>query len=135
MIDIDIARHLRDAGLQWTPTEGDLFIIDNELLREEAFMLSSMVIELGAGRSGGRVFRFNGTTEWALDSVEEREALWIPREDQLRAALGDSFSALHRTAEGTYTVTLIDGDGATREVPAPAAEDALAGALLIQLTA
>ncbi|MGO2192878.1 hypothetical protein ACT3SQ_02670 [Brachybacterium sp. AOP42-C2-15] len=135
MIDIDIARRLRDAGLQWAPADGDLFIIDNEQLRDETFMLSAMVIELGNGRSGERVFRFNGTTEWALDSVEQEDALWIPREDQLRAALGESFSALRRTADGSYAVALIDGEGATREVPAPAAEDALAGALLIQLTA
>lgn len=135
MIDIAIARRLRDAGLRWAPADGDRFVIDNEQLRDEPFMLSSMVIELGHGRSGERVFRFNGTTEWALDSVEQEEALWIPREDQLRTALGASFSALRRTADGGYTVTLLDGEGAPREVPAPAAEDALAGALLIQLTA
>ncbi|GAA4523172.1 hypothetical protein GCM10023160_12860 [Brachybacterium paraconglomeratum] len=135
MIDIDIARRLRDAGLQWTPTDGDRFVIDNEQLRDDTFMLSSMVIELGHGRSGERLLRFNGTTEWALDSVEQQEALWVPREDQLRLALGDSFSALSRLADGGYEVTLIDAAGATREVPAPAAEDALAGALLIQLTA
>ena len=30
MIDIDIARRLRDAGLDWAPADGDLFVIDNE---------------------------------------------------------------------------------------------------------
>ncbi|MGP9539704.1 hypothetical protein ACT3SP_17015 [Brachybacterium sp. AOP43-C2-M15] len=134
MIDIDIARRLRDAGLVWEPADGDRFVIDNELLREESFMLSSMVIERGLSRTGGKVFRFNGTTEWALDSVEQHEALWIPREDQLREALGDAFLALRRAGDGSFAVTLVRRDGAEREVPAPRAEDALAGALLIHLT-
>jgi hypothetical protein len=63
MIDIDIARRLRSAGLPWEPSDGDRFVIDNEQLREEVFMLSSMVIEQGRSRTGGRVLRFNGTTE------------------------------------------------------------------------
>src|SRR5699024_9176141 len=42
MIDIDIARRLKHAGLRWEPTNGDVFTIDNEQLRDEAFMLSSM---------------------------------------------------------------------------------------------
>ena len=134
MIDIAIARRLRDAGLRWTPQDGDLFVIDKDQLREEAFMLSSMVIETARGRSGESVFRFNGTTEWALDSVEQHEALWIPREDQLREGLGDAFVALRRTQDGTFTVTVLVAQGVPREVPAPHAEDALAGALLIALT-
>ena len=69
MIDIDIARRLREAGLPWTPADGDLFVIDNAQLRDEPFMLSSMVVETGTSRGGRVVFRFNGTTEWALDSV------------------------------------------------------------------
>ena len=134
MIDIDIARRLREAGLPWTPADGDLFVIDNAQLRDEPFMLSSMVVETGTSRSGRVVFRFNGTTEWALDSVEQDEVVWLPREDQLRAALGDSFRALHRQQDGSFTVTVRSEDGAERSVPAPRAEDALAGALLIHLT-
>src|SRR5690606_10281490 len=130
MIDIDVARRLRDAGLPWEPTDGDLFAIDNALLREEAFMLSSMVVEVGRGRTGTRVLRFNGTTEWALDSVEQDEAVWLPREDQLREALGAAFSALRRREDGGFVVELRVGDGELREVAAPKAEDALAGALL-----
>ena len=134
MIDIEVARKLRDAGQVWQPTDGDRFVIDVEEMRDESFMLSSMVIERAQGRAGGPLFRFNGTTEWALDSVEQHEVVWIPREDQLREMLGEDFLALHRREDGTFTVTLRGTDGAQREVAAPHAEDALAGALLIRLT-
>lgn len=138
MIDIDVARRLRDAGLHWEPADGDLFAIDNDELREEVFMLSSMVVERGVARGGGHVLRFNGTTEWALDSVELDEAVWLPREDQLRAALGDAFGALRRREDGGYVVELATGEGpadggSVREIPAPSAQEALAGALLVHL--
>lgn len=134
MIDIDVARKLRDAGLAWQPADGDRFVIDLEEMEDEIFMLSSMVVERATGRSGLPLFRFNGTTEWALDSVEQHEVVWVPREDQLREVLGEDFLALRRSDEGTFTTTLRTADGAEREVPAPHAEDALAGALLIRLT-
>lgn len=136
MIDIDVARRLKDAGLPWEPADGDHFMIDTEQMRDEAFMLSSMVIERAVGRAGGQVFRFNGTTEWALDSIEQHEALWIPREGQLRTALGTAFRALRREDDGVFTVVLSPADGEQpREVRAPHAEDAYAGALLVHLTA
>lgn len=133
MIDIDVARRLRDAGLAWEPADGDLFAIDNAQLREESFMLSSMVVEVGRGRTGIRLLRFNGTTEWALDSVEQAEAVWLPRADQLREALGEAFVALRRREDGGHVVELRPADGELREIPAPRAEDALAGALLVHL--
>lgn len=132
MIDIDVAHRLHDAGLDWNPVDGDLFAIDNEHLRDEAFMVSSMVIEQGLSRTGQRVFRFNGTTEWALDSVEQHEAVWLPREDQLREALGEAFQALRREESG-YVVELAP-PRERESVRAPHAEDALAGALLVLLT-
>lgn len=134
MIDIDVACRLRDEGLGWEPADGDRFAIDVEEMRDETFMLSSMVVESGTSRGDRPEFRFNGTTEWALDSVEQREALWIPREDQLREALGDAFLSLHRLPDGTFCVTLRCADGTTREVLAPQSEDALSGALLVLLT-
>ncbi|MGP9681879.1 hypothetical protein [Brachybacterium sp. AOP3-A1-3] len=135
MIDIDVARRLKDAGLPWEPADGDLFMIDTEQMRDKAFMLSSMVIERGPGLAGGQVFRFNGTTEWALDSIEQHEALWIPREDQLRAALGTAFRGLRREEDGVFTVVLSPAGGAAlREIRAPQAEDAYARALLVHLT-
>lgn len=134
MIDIDVALRLREAGLPWDPQDGDRFAIDTEELREESFLLASMVIERAAGRTGGTVLRFNGTTEWALDSVEQDEAVWLPRGDQLLAALGDAFRALRRGADGGFAVDVALPGGTERTIPAPRAEDALAGALLVVMT-
>ena len=65
----------------------------------------------------GVVLGFNGTVEWALDSVEQRQALWLPSETQLRNELGDQLVALLREADG-WRVGLADGatfDGPTAE--------------------
>ena len=37
---------------------------------------------------------FNGTTEWALDSVELQHSVWLPSETQLRELLAGTFRAL-----------------------------------------
>ena len=68
----------------------------------EVFMLSEMTVEVH-GPGDRRVFGFNGTTEWALDSVEERDAVWLPREGQLRELLAGTFRALRR-ADGQWQV-------------------------------
>ena len=135
MIDIDVALRLREAGLPWEPEDGDRFALDTEDLREESFLLASMVVERARGRTGTAVLRFNGTTEWALDSVEQHEAVWLPREDQLRSALGTAFRALRRTDDGGFAVDVLLPGGEERTIPAPRAEDALAGALLVTLSA
>jgi hypothetical protein len=55
------------------------------------------------------VIGFNGTTEWALDSIEQSQALWLPAEHQLRGLLGTAFAGLAPTGDG-YRVTLrVDG--------------------------
>lgn len=105
MISDDLARALRDAGVRWEPSSGDRFRILKQALTEEIFTVSDMVIEEHRHESGN-FFGFNGTTEWALDSVPSSDTLWLPREDQLRALLGSAFRSLAR-AEGevTFTVT------------------------------
>lgn len=95
---------------------------------DEVFVLSDMTIEVHEYPTG-RQIGFNGTTEWALDSVEQGEALWLPAEDQLRARLGDRFAGLLR--EGDRYVVLLAPD---RRVPAPTAAEAYAGAVLVLLT-
>jgi hypothetical protein len=97
----------------------------------EVFVLSSMTIDVHQF-PGGPVIGFNGTTEWALDSIEQSEALWVPAEHQLRELLGDAFAGLAPTGEG-YRVTLrVDGATSGYEGPDPA--DAYARALLSLLT-
>jgi hypothetical protein len=99
VIPLDLAEQLALAGLVWTPARGDMFVLPHRDMDEQVFVLSDMTIEVHRFPAG-EVIGFNGTVEWALDSVERHEALWLPREDQLRDLLGDSFVALHRDATG-----------------------------------
>jgi hypothetical protein len=108
MISRELAQQLRDAGLAWRPAPGDRFIVPDRDMDDEVFIVSQMTIE-AYDRPTGRVIRFNGTTEWALDTIEERNVVWLPREDQLRALLGDRFVRLEAVDEGFAVVTREDG--------------------------
>jgi hypothetical protein len=77
LISADLARALRTAGLRWTPEPGDRFTIDGGELAGDVFTVSEMTVEVHE-HPGGRSFGFNGTTEWALDSVDQEETLWLP---------------------------------------------------------
>nr|WP_237447956.1 pilus assembly protein CpaE [Nocardioides flavescens] len=99
---------MQAAGLRWDPAPGDAFAVPDRDLDEQVFVLSDMVIQTVDVPDGPPVLAFNGTTEWALDSLEAHEAVWLPREDQLRAVLGRSFVSLERVPgppEG-YAVTV-----------------------------
>ena len=72
-----------------TRRPGDAFVVPDRDLDEHVFVLSDMVIQTVEVPDGPPILAFNGTTEWALDSLEAHEAVWLPREDQLRALLGD----------------------------------------------
>lgn len=95
MISTALATKLRDAGLVWTPADGDQFQVQAPELTGDVFTVSTMTIEAHEYPTG-TILGFNGTTEWALDSVAIEDALWLPREDQLRALLRSSFRALRR---------------------------------------
>jgi len=142
VISLELARALRDSGLVWHPVRGDNFSIDRIEADAEIYTLSDMTVEAHEF-SSGTVLGFNGTTEWALDSVALDDALWLPREDQLRDLLGASFRALERV-EATESiddvslpvaayrvVTVVDG--AARETEATDAADAYARALIVLL--
>ncbi|MFH5823993.1 pilus assembly protein CpaE [Georgenia sp. AZ-5] len=129
MISIELARALREAGLRWRPAPGDRFTIDKPDLLGEVFTLSEMTIEARTYPTG-TILGFNGTTEWALDSVTLEETLWLPREDQLRELLGGTFRHLSRGDGGYRVSTDLPGDGGAAEHVAPAAADAYALALL-----
>ncbi len=87
MISVDLAQRLRAAGLAWTPAAGDRFVVPGRGIDDQAFVLSDMTVEVH-DLPTGPIIGFNGTTEWALDSLEMREVVWLPREAQLREALG-----------------------------------------------
>jgi hypothetical protein len=88
MITVELARALLAEGVLWEPRAGDRFVIDRSTLHSDVFWVSDLTIELH--HFGGQsVLGFNGTTEWALDSVTLDTALWLPREDPIRYPRGD----------------------------------------------
>ena len=130
VITREVARRLRTAGLAWDPSPGDRFVIPDSDMDEEVFVVSEMTIE-AHDRPAGRVIRFNGTTEWALDMIEEHQVLWLPREDQLRAQLGERFVRLEAVPEGFAVIS--DHSLAEHRHVAAEAEQAYALSLLAAL--
>jgi hypothetical protein len=108
VISEELARQLRDAGLRWEPASGDQFVIPDRDLDGQVFSISEMTIDVRHSPVG-RLIAFNGTVEWALDSIMQREVIWLPSEGQLRGLLGDRFVALERTATGLKCVVDLDG--------------------------
>ena len=103
-------------------------------LDDEVFVVSGMSIEVSDLPSGAEM-RFNGTVEWALDSIAQDEVVWLPREEQMRAALEARFTRLERidAETGGYAVVVADGTGEVRHVDIDA-ERAYARALLSVLS-
>jgi hypothetical protein len=133
VIGVQVAQQLKEAGLAWKPAPGDRFAIPDRDLDDQVFVLSNMTIEVYTVPEG-RVIGFNGTTEWAMDDVEIDEALWLPRENQLRELLGGTFRSLRRTAGDGYDVeTSLLGED--RVFTAGTPEEAYAAALLHLLAA
>lgn len=130
MISPDLARRLHDAGLVWRPANGDRFWLPERDLDETVFTVSDMVVEV-RDQPAGRVLAFNGTTEWALDDVEEGEAVWLPRLDQLLERLGDAFVSLTARSGGHVVRCRVAGvEGEHVDV---SADDAAARAVLALL--
>lgn len=127
MISLTFALALRDAGLEWHPSPGDRFVITRTEMIDDVFHLADMVIETRHLETG-TIFAFNGTTEWALDSVAQESTVWLPDEGQLRVALGSRFVSL-TTDEREFVVELDDGSRHRDED----AENAYAAALLTVL--
>jgi hypothetical protein len=102
VITIATARRLRALGVRWVPANGDRFVVADRGMDDEVFVIATMTVELH-DLPDGQVIGFNGTTEWALDSVDSHEAVWLPREEQLRALLGSTFTSLTR-ADGRWRI-------------------------------
>lgn len=112
VITLALARDLADSGLPWHPRSGDRFVIPDRDMDDEVFHVAEMTIEV-ASHHGTGVVKFNGTTEWALDSIPADSVLWLPREDQLREALGRSLVALEHEGD-EWIVTYDSGESLGR---------------------
>jgi hypothetical protein len=131
VITVDLAERLRDAGLTWTPSSGDRFAIPDRDLDDQVFVVSEMTIETQQ-LTTGPVVKFNGTTEWALDSIAQQDVVWLPHEAQLRDLIGSAFRRLEPAGDG-YAVEAVAADGRTvRELDVDA-ERAYARVLLALL--
>ena len=108
MILIELARNLRDAGLEWLPAEGDSFMIPDRDLEEHIFTISEMTVEVHRLAAGQRI-SFNGAVEWALDSIMHTEVVWLPSEAQLRDRLGRSFDTLRQIDDGYECRIIVAG--------------------------
>ncbi|KAA9105686.1 pilus assembly protein CpaE [Microbacterium rhizomatis] len=125
MISTESALALRAAGLVWHPRSGDRFQLNEPEFDADVFTVSEMTIE-PREYSTGKILSFNGTTEWALDSVALEDALWLPHESQLRELLRSGFRSLRRLAD-TYEVEVeVRGETFVFEHPEPADAYALA---------
>jgi hypothetical protein len=115
VIALEQGMALRDAGVRWCPADGDHFAIPDRDLDDRVFVLSHMVVEV-IDSPVGPLLAFNGTTEWALDSIEVDEVVWLPLEHQLRELLGPAFLSLETVpgvvpATDGYAVTVRLSDG------------------------
>ncbi|WP_219415206.1 hypothetical protein [Pseudonocardia nigra] len=130
MITVELALRLRRAGLEWNPASGDRFVIPGRGMDADVFVVSELTIDVHEAPTGP-LLRFNGTTEWALDSVEQDAVVWLPSEGQLRDALGPRFQALEPVGDG-FAVVIERNGGTERHVDVDA-ERAYARALLAVL--
>jgi hypothetical protein len=131
VLDLDLAQQLRAAGLPWEPKPGDRFVLPLPDMEDEIFILSNVIADVHRFENGN-VIGFNGTTEWALDSVEMDDVVWLPREEQLRDLLGAAFVRLEPVTGG-YAVTATAGGGEDRRFVDIDAERAYARAVLSRL--
>jgi hypothetical protein len=131
VISVELALRLQAAGLAWRPGSGDRFVIAGRGMDADVFVVSELTIDVHEAPTGALI-RFNGTTEWALDSIPQEAAVWLPREDQLREALGPRFRRLEPIGDGFAVVVGSADGGEARHVDVDA-ERAYARALLALL--
>jgi hypothetical protein len=127
VISVELAKRLRVAGVRWTPAAGDRFVIADRDMDDQVFVLSDMTIDVHEFETG-KVLGFNGTVEWALDSVEQEAALWLPSETQLRELLGTTFVSMSRQ-NGHFSV-ILDVVGTRTTIIDSSVEEAYGRALL-----
>lgn len=96
MITLALAESLRKQGLPWRPTYGDRFAMRKGPLADRVLVIGDP----------------------AVDRPDPRTAIWLPREDQLRDALGEAFMSLELIPGETsgFAVRLLVGDSERRFV-------------------
>lgn len=108
MISIETAQQLKKAGLEWQPAENDFFAIPFRELDERMFVISDMTVIVEV-LNGQKAITFNGATEWAMDYLIVTDAIWIPREDQLRTLLERQLVQRGETQPVVTLLTTSDG--------------------------
>ncbi|WP_395245294.1 pilus assembly protein CpaE [Agromyces sp. MMS24-K17] len=121
MISRELAVILKRAGLAWHPASGDRFQLDlpdhvEAEFEADVYTVSEMTIE-SQRTPTGTILGFNGTTEWALDSLTIADAVWLPREDQLRDLLRGTFRALRRLPDAFEVEVEFGGEALRFEHP------------------
>jgi hypothetical protein len=105
MISFPMAQRLKQAGLKWTPRLHDFFAVPERGMDTKVFVISDLQANIEK-LFGSEVVAFQGASEWALDYLITSEAVWMPREEQLREVLLASSSeiSLHLdcTPEGCH---------------------------------
>ena len=136
MITLTLATQLKEAGLVWPATTNDFFAVPERGMDDRLFVLTDMQAQLDVFR-GWPVVTFHGTSEWALDYILTAEAVWIPREEQLRERL---ISLLQDETEVQLSLhfaqditCVIPWHGTTKQFKADSAADAYGIALLFVL--
>lgn len=131
MISLETAVALQQAGLAWKPTLHDFFAVPHVDMDERVFVLTDMVAELTILK-GWPAITFNGAVEWSLDYILQIDAVWLPREDQLRSAVAMRTPFQLRVTPTGYAC-VIPVQGVEQSFGATMAEEAYAAVLLFLL--
>jgi hypothetical protein len=137
MINQQLAKQLKAAGLAWEPAEHDFFSIPFSEMENKVFIISEFTA-LVQPLHGQPAITFHGSSEWALDFILVAETLWLPTEQQLREQLERRLDAqgapeltLVRRSDG-YECVVGQGRG-PRAFSGPSGAAAYAAALLYLL--
>ncbi len=138
MISLSVAQKLKEAGLDWTPTVYDFFMVPTPGLDDAIYVISDMAV-IVEKLHGHLAVTFHGTPEWALDYILVSELVWLPTEAQLRALLErelvtEAQPALKLMSSPDGYVCEIQFQGQTQEFEAFGASDAYGLALLQVMT-
>ena len=100
-------------------------MIPDRDLEDHIFSISEMTVEVQKIAGRERIM-FNGAVEWALDSIVQREVVWLPSEAQLRDRLGRAFVSLQQTDSGYRCDVIVAAQPRTYAAAEPADSYALA---------